>query len=120
MSAVKAYPKPLKMRVPKLVEQEQKEFNAATLLTLYTIMQKPIDEAIAKEALLNYDANKLQTIIQGTTVHDADEMALHKHLGLFAKNSGMPWTSKTVAQYLKENAHEMHKRKKGGQRVPTH
>ena len=51
-----------------LDDAEKAMFSKAGLLRLYKIMQKPVDEGIAVEAVQNYDSDKKQTIIRKVKV----------------------------------------------------
>ena len=51
-----------------LSKEEKEQFDKAGLLRLYSAMQKPVDEEIAKEAVQNYDGDKQQTVIQKVVV----------------------------------------------------
>ena len=48
-------PKATKLKLAELEDEEQKEIKAAGLWELHRIMNKTIDEAIAEEAVTNYD-----------------------------------------------------------------
>ena len=85
---------------------------------LFRATGQQVEEDIAKEAVVNYDAEKHQTTIRGVTVR-ANKQNLSRDMSLAAKNKGQAWTSEMVAHFLGENEEEVAKRKKGAQGIPT-
>lgn len=114
---VVAYRKPLKIKVSKLNKHKKVEFRNVGMLSLYNIMQRPIDEEILEEALQNYNLDKHQ-IVQNMVVQAGKEKLLN-FLGLTAENQGKAWTLEKIAEFLGETQEEVAKMKKGTQEVPT-
>lgn len=113
-----ATPRATLLKITALTEEERAEFEAAGLLNLHKLMQEPIDEKIAEEAVVNYNKDKSWTTIKGVQIK-ADKDALSKALDLLGEATGKAWTPEKVAQHLGETEEEVAKRKKGAQGVPT-
>ena len=94
-------PKATQIKLAELEDEEQREIKATGLWELYCIMNKTIDEAIAEEAVTNYDKEANETRIKGVTVKASKE-TLNKYLGLSAQAEGEPWSADMMSKHLGE------------------
>ena len=106
------------MKLPNLTKEEQEEFASAGLFGLYNAMREPVEEAIAEEAVTNFDKEHMRTTIRGLQVQ-ADKNTLARSLNLSSASTGRAWTPEQVISHLEETEEEVAKRKKGAQGVPT-